>query len=102
MQPLQIERQTDQTPLARGGLLAAQRELPEPQHLFDDTDHRLNRAFAHAVDRLPDRGFELVGHLHFGTGTLRWRRGRLGKTLPPTWMMWIAASRDVGIDRAAL
>src|SRR5918912_1529900 len=53
MQPLQIERQTDQTPLARGYLLAAQRELAEAHHLFDDADHRLDRAFAQAVDRLP-------------------------------------------------
>src|SRR5919108_2499059 len=40
MQSLQIERHTDQTPLARGRVLATQRELAESQHLFDDADHR--------------------------------------------------------------
>src|SRR6266487_2226135 len=38
MQPLQIERQTDQAPFASDSLLTAQRELPEPDHLFDDAD----------------------------------------------------------------
>src|SRR2546421_10465873 len=57
MQPLQIERQTDQAPLASDGLLAAQRELPEAQHLFDDADHRLDRACARAVDCFPKRSF---------------------------------------------
>src|SRR6266536_4060894 len=102
MQPLQIERHTDQTPFARRSLFAAQRELPEAQHLFDDPDHRLNRAFAHAIDRLPKRGFEFVGHLQLGAGIIGWRRRRFGKALPPTRMVWIASGSDVGIDLAAL
>src|SRR6266508_3643807 len=43
MQPLQIERQTDQTPLARAGQLAAQRELAKAHYLFDDANHGLDR-----------------------------------------------------------
>src|SRR5215211_2213447 len=97
MQPLQIERQTDQTPLARSRVLATQRELSESQHLFDDADHRLNCAFAQPVDRLPDRGCELVGHLDLGTGILGWRRMRPSKALPPTRMVPIASGRDIGI-----
>src|SRR5438552_19211965 len=59
MQPLQIECQTDLTSLARGGPLAAQRELPKSQHLFDHAFHRLDRACAHALDRLPERTLAL-------------------------------------------
>jgi len=45
MEALEIESQTDQTPLACGGLFTAQRELAEAQHLFDDLDHRFGGAF---------------------------------------------------------
>jgi cation:H+ antiporter len=44
MEALEIERQTDQTPLARGGQFPAQGELTEAGHLFDDADHRFDRA----------------------------------------------------------
>ena len=63
MQPLQIERHTDQTPPARGGLLAAQRELAKSHYLFDDTNHRFDCTFAQPVDRLADRRLEFIGHL---------------------------------------
>ncbi len=53
MQPLQIERQADQTPLATSGLLAAQRELAEAQHFLNNADHRLDRAFAQAINPFP-------------------------------------------------
>src|SRR5258706_16471801 len=102
MQPLQIECQADQTPLARSGLLAAQRELTEAQHLFDDADHWLDRAFAQAVDRFPELGFEFVGHLDLGAGILRRWRGQRCKALPPTRMVRIAPGGDMRVDAAAL
>src|SRR6266566_1766741 len=90
MQPLQIECQADQAPLARGGLLAAQRELAEAHDLFNDADYRLDRAFAQAVDRFPDHGFELVGHLDRGTGIVGWWCRQRGEAFLPTGMMRIA------------
>src|SRR5262245_62499724 len=102
MQSLQIERQTDQAPLASSSLLAAQRELPEAQYLFNDADHRLDRAFAQAVDPLPNRTLEFVGHLLLRAGILPWRLWQLGKALPPTWMVWVASGRDIGLDRPPL
>src|SRR6266545_1535191 len=102
MQPLQIERQTDQPPLTSGGLLAAQRELAEAQHLFDNPDHWLDRAFAQPIDRFPDRALELVGHLHRRTGIIGWWHRQARKALVPTWMMRIAPGGNVGIDPTPL
>src|SRR5258706_8946786 len=102
MQPLQIERQTNQIPLARRRLLAAQRELPKSQYLFDDPDHRLDRAFAQAVDCLPECGFEFVGHLDLGAGILGRRRAQLSKALPPPRMVPIPSGGDIWVDTPAL
>jgi len=63
MEALEIESQTDQTPLTGSSLFTAQGELAETQHLLDDPDHRLDRAFACAIDGFAQRGLELVGHL---------------------------------------
>src|SRR5215210_7344306 len=49
MQPLQIESQADQPPLPRRRRRAPQRELAEAQHLFDDADDRLDRAFPQPI-----------------------------------------------------
>ncbi len=46
MEALEIERQTDQTPLARRRLDTPQGELAKAEHLLDDADHRFDRAFA--------------------------------------------------------
>lgn len=46
MQALQIERQTDQTPLVGRRGLTPQRKSVEAQHLLDDPDHWLDGAFA--------------------------------------------------------
>src|SRR6266550_3090979 len=63
MEALEVESQTDQTPLKGLGLDTSQRELTEAQHLLDDADHRFDSAFACAVDGFAQRGSELVGHL---------------------------------------
>src|SRR6266481_2708068 len=51
MEALEIESQTDQTPLASRRPFPAQRELAEAEHLLDDADHRFDGAFARAIDR---------------------------------------------------
>src|SRR5712692_11660866 len=50
MEALEIESQTDQTPLASRRQFPAQGELAKAQHLLDDADHRFDGAFACAVD----------------------------------------------------
>src|SRR5882672_6217807 len=79
MQPLQIERQTDQTPLASSGMLATQRELAKAQHFLNNANHRLDRAFAQAINRFPNRGLELVGHFDRGLASTAGRSGRAAK-----------------------
>ena len=101
MEALEIEGQTDQTPLARGGLLTAQGELAEAQHLLDDADHRFDSAFACTVDRLAQCGLELVGHLDLGARVLGRQIGQRRETLLPAGMMGITARRDVRLDAAA-
>ncbi len=56
MEALQIESQTDQTPLASRRQFPAQRALAEAYHLLDDPEHRFNRAFACAVDGFAQGG----------------------------------------------
>src|SRR5258705_10539619 len=87
MEPLQIKRHTDQTPLAGRCRRAAQRELTESQHLFDDPEHWLNRILACAVDRFPDCPLKFVGHLDLGIRVIGGRWGRSSTTLPPAWGM---------------
>jgi hypothetical protein len=100
MEALEIERQTDQTPLTGSSLFTAQGELAETQHLLDDADHRFDRAFACAIDGFAQRRLELVGHLDLGAGVLgRWIRQR-SKTLRPSGMMGITTRRNVGLDPA--
>ena len=40
MEALEIESQTDQTPLTSSGLNTSQGELAKAEHLFDDANHR--------------------------------------------------------------
>src|ERR1700737_961256 len=95
MEALEIERQTDQTPLARSRLFPAQRELAEAKYLLDDPNDWFNRAFACPIDRFAQSSLKLVGHLHLGIGVLRRWIGQRCKTLLPTWMMWVTTSCDV-------
>ena len=100
METLEIESQTDQTPLASGRLDPAQGELAEAEHLLDDADHRFNRAFACPVDRFSQGRLELVGHLDLGTRVFSRRIGQRREALLPTGMMGITASGDIGLDAA--
>src|SRR5260370_36687622 len=100
MEALEIERQTDQTPLARRRLYSTQGELEEAELLFDNPDHRFDGTLARPVDRFAQGGLELVGHLDLGTGILRRRIGQRCEPLLPTGMMGITARGDVGLDTA--
>src|SRR5216684_7065950 len=73
MEALEIERQTDQTPLARRRRDPTQGELAEAEYLFDDADHRFDGAFACPVDRFAQRGPKLVRHLDLCARVLRRR-----------------------------
>src|SRR5260370_22979922 len=100
MEALEIESQTDQAPLASGGLNPAQRELAKAEYLFDDANHRFDGAFACPVDRFAQRSSELVGHLDLRTGILRrwiWQ-GR--EALLPTWMVRITTRGDIWLNLA--
>src|SRR5258708_27181937 len=100
MEALEIERQTDQTPLASRRLYSTQGELAEAEHLFDDPEHRFDGTLARPVDRFAQGGLELVGHLDLGTGILGRRIGQRGEPLLPTGMMGITARGDVLLDTA--
>ena len=102
MQPLQIERQTDQTPLARGGRFPAQRELAKAQYLFDDANHWFDRAFAQAVDRLADRRLEFICHLLGRTRVVAGRCRQSRKAFLPTGVMRITPGGNVGVNPALL
>src|SRR5713226_8258837 len=77
MEALEIEGQTNQTPLARRGPDPTQGELAEAEHLLDDADHGFDRAFACAVNGFAQRGSQLVGHLE----PLSWRPPAAGQVV---------------------
>src|SRR5258708_13106584 len=84
MEALEIERQTDQAPLASGRQDSTQRELAEAQHLLDDADYRFDGTLACAIDRFAQRCSELVRHLDLSTGALGRRSGQVANPpLPP-------------------
>jgi hypothetical protein len=98
MEALEIESQTDQTPLASRCLGTAQGELAEAQHLFDDPDHRFDGTLARSIDRFAQRRLELVGHLDLRAGVLGRRIRQRLEPLLPTGMMRITTRRDVGLN----
>ena len=98
MEALEIEGQTDQTPLACRRRDPTQGELAEAEDLFDDADHRFDRAFACPVDRFAQRGSQLVGHLDLCARVLRRRVSQGREALLPTRMMGITARGDVGLN----
>src|SRR2546421_12972711 len=100
MEALEIEGQTDQTPLACRRRDPPQGELAEAEYLFDDANHRFDRAFACPVDRFAQRGSQLVGHLDLRAGVLRWWVRQWREALLPAGMMGISARGDVGLDAA--
>src|SRR5579859_3961586 len=87
MEALEIESQTDQTPLASRRQFPAQGELAEAEHLLDDADHRFDGAFACTIDGFAQGGPELVGHLHLGTRLFGRRVGQRREPLLPAGMM---------------
>src|SRR6266536_3375559 len=102
MQALNIKGQTDQIPFAFYLPVPAQRELAKAQHLLDNPDHWLDCAFAQAVDRFAEVSPEFVGHLLFGAGRFRGRRGLLLEVFPPTLVMGFAPSGNIRLNTALL
>ncbi len=100
MEAFEIERQTDQAPLARRQRDPTQGELAEAQHLLDDAEHRFDGAFARSVDGFAQRGSELVGHLDLRAGVRRWRVRQWREALLPAGMMGITPRGDVRLDAA--
>src|SRR5260370_42463752 len=98
MEALEIESQTDQAPLARRRRCPTQGELAEAEQLFDDAEHRFDRAFACDVDRLAQRSPELVRHLHLSTGVLRWRVRQRRVVMMPNGMIGNTTGRVVRHD----
>src|SRR5258708_21411590 len=102
MEALEIESQTDQTPLASRRLDPTQGELAEAQHLFDDPDHRFDGAFACPIDRFAQHRPELVRHLDLGACILGRRIGERCEPLLPTGMMGITVSCNFECSTHAL
>src|SRR5260221_6352800 len=102
MEALEIEGQTDQTPLASRRPFPAQGELAEAEHLLDDADHRFDDPFARAVDGFAQGGSELVGHLDLGTRLFLRPVGQWRQTLAAAGMMGIATSGVVVLDTPLL
>ena len=100
MEALEIEGQTDQTPLARRRRDPPQGELAEAEDLFDDAEHRFDCAFACPVDGFAQRGSQLVGHLDLCARVLRRRVRQRREALPPTGMMGITPRGDVRLNAA--
>ena len=86
MQSFQVERQADQTPFPRSGDQTPQRELAEAQHLFDNANHGLDRAFAQTIDGFANVCLKLVSHLDHGAGIVGRRCGLLGKAFLPIFV----------------
>src|SRR5450759_1101524 len=98
MEALEIESQTDQTPLARCRMFTTQGELTETKHLFDDPNDRFDGAFASCVDGFAHCCLEFVGHLDLWARVIRWWIGQWCKTLLPTQMVGITASGNVAVS----
>ena len=80
MEPLDVEGQADQTPLASCTGQTAQRELSKAQDFLDDADHRLDRTFAQAINRFANRRLQLEAifslRLASSDGGAGWSRKR--------------------------
>src|SRR6266498_5258596 len=100
MEALEIESQTDQTPLTSSSLCPTQGELTETEHLFDDPDDWFDSAFAFPIDRFAQCCLEFVRHFYLGACILGRRLRQWCEPLQPTGMMGITARRNVGFDPA--
>lgn len=63
---LEIDRQTHLTSFSCRSRPAAQRELAEAQHFFNDPDHGFDGTFSEAINRVAIRCLKLLSHLSFG------------------------------------
>src|ERR1700674_3523381 len=59
---LHVPRQTDQTPFTPRAVHSAQQKLPEFHDLLDQSEHRLDRAFAQRIQLAPASGLQAMAH----------------------------------------
>src|SRR6202158_1918604 len=59
---LQVPRQTDQAPFTAHAVHSAQQELPEFHDVLDQSEHRLDRAFAQRIQLAPASGLQAMAH----------------------------------------
>ena len=94
---LQVPGQTHQAPFAAGARQSAQQELAEFHDVLDQTEHRLDRAFAQCVQLAPASGLQAMPHGR-QRRRLTWQRRRLGEAIERRAMMGFATKRDQGLD----
>src|ERR1700686_1224140 len=94
---LHVPRQTDQTPFTPRAVHSAQQKLPEFHDLLDQSEHRLDRAFAQRIQLTPASGLQAMAHGR-QRRRLTWQWRRLGEAIERRAMMGFAAERDQGLD----
>ena len=75
----------------------AERESPESRRAFDQSEHRLDRAFAQRVPLAPASGLQAMAHGR-RRRRLTWRWRRLGEAIEGRAVMGFAAERDQRLD----
>lgn len=90
---LEVPRQANQGPFGAHIIEAAQQELTEAHHRFDDSEHRLHGLFAQRIRSPARTALESVLHLFDLTGRRLERRGLLEPTAPVR-MVHLAPHRD--------
>src|SRR5260370_21583141 len=90
---LQVPRQAHQTPFAPRAGQSAQQELPEFHDLLDQSEDRLNRAFAQRIQLAPASRLQPMPHGRQRRRlTVQWRR--LCEAFEQAAVMNFAADRD--------
>src|ERR1700693_3769843 len=86
---LHVPRQTHQTPFTARAVHSAQQELPEFHDVLDQSEHRLDRAFAQRIQLAPASRLQPMPHGRQRRRlTVQWRR--LGEAIERRTMMGFA------------
>ena len=96
-EPFHVPGQGDEVPFSLDLVEAAQVELPEAQHRFDDAEHRFRRLFAQGIGLPAFRHRQTMQHRLQCCRLLGYRR-RLDEPLLPTEMVALAAWGDQRCD----
>src|SRR5258708_7935091 len=102
MQALEVNSQTDQSPLASRSRQATQGKLTKAQDFFDDANDWFDSTFTETVDFTTNLGMEFVSHLDLGGRRVGWwLRFFSEKGLPGT-MMGFTTRGDIWLNAALL